>query len=395
VFNNFDVQAALRYEDMSDVGDTTVGKLAFGWRVFEPLLIRGSWSEAFRAPNLVTINEELVVRTNTVRGYTCQYAVDSWEADRDPDDPDFDAADDELVCSGGVQRRASGSKELEPEKSTNTSIGLVWEPTESIMFTLDFWKIEKKDTIGLFGETNHSLLDSLLHIENGLTNCASFVGNPAVGYLTLDPEDIPYYEAAGICPVGQLEYVEDKYANLDTRIVEGYDVGFFYSRDSSFGQWDLSIRGSFYEKYVQKAGTASQVLIDASEAGVFPDTFPTPRGFDDLLRQDGNQTTKYNAYLAWRNESFGARISAYYLSSFIQTSLGVRDDQKWVVPSMTTYNVSFDYYADLWSTDTRFRLGINNMFDERAPLADRYFGYFADAHRDLGRYFYVDVRVGF
>jgi outer membrane receptor protein involved in Fe transport len=395
VFKNFDLQAALRYEDASDIGDTTVGKLAFGWRVFEPLLIRGSWSEAFRAPNLVTINEELVVRTNTVRGYSCQYAVDSWEAARDPDDPDFDDADDELVCSGGVQRRASGSKELEPEKSTNTSVGLVWEPTENLMFTIDFWKIEKKDTIGLFGEVNHSLLDALLNIENGGSNCASFVGNPAVGYLNLDPEDVPYYEAAGICPVGQLEYVEDKYANLDTRIVEGHDIGIFYSIDTNSGSWDFTLRGTFYDKYVQKAGAATQVLIEASETGVFPASFPAPRGFDDLLRQDGNQTTKYNASLRWRRDAFGASLSAYYLSDFIQTSLGVRDGQKWVIPSMTTYNASFDYRVDMWSTDTRFRFGINNLFDERAPLADRFFGYFADAHRDLGRYFYVDVRMGF
>jgi hypothetical protein len=60
---------------------------------------------------------------------------------------------------------------------------------------------------------------------------------------------------------------------------------------------------------------------------------------------------------------------------------------------MTTVNGYFDYYADLFNTETRFRFGINNMFDERAPLADRYFGYFSDAHRDLGRYYYVDIRV--
>ncbi|MBT8075467.1 MAG: TonB-dependent receptor, partial [Gammaproteobacteria bacterium] len=386
---------ALRYENASDFDSTTVGKLAFGWRIFEPLLIRGSWSEAFRAPNLITINEELVVRTNTVRNYSCQYAVDVWEAGLDPDDPDFDAAEDELVCNGGVQRRASGSKELKPEKSTNTSIGFVLEPTEGMMFTLDYWRIKKKDTIGLFGEVNHSLLDALLRIENGLSGCAGFVGDPAVGYLTLDPEDIPFYEAAGICPVGQMEYVEDKYANLDTRIVEGYDIGLFYSFDNSWGAWDFSLRGSFYEKYEQQAGPATQVLIDASESGVFPSTFPAPRGFDDLLRQDGNQTTKYNSSLRWRKGDWGVNLTAYYLSSFIQTSLGERDGQKWRIPSMTTFNVSFDYNVDLWGSDSRFRLGINNFTDERAPLADRYFGYFADAHRDLGRYFYLDLRMGF
>jgi outer membrane receptor protein involved in Fe transport len=395
VFRNFDLQAALRYEDASDIGDTTVGKLAFGWRVFEPLLLRGSWSEAFRAPNLVTINEQLVVRTNTVTNYSCRYAVDLWEEGRDPDDPDFDDAEDALVCSGGVQRRASGSKELEPEKSTNTSIGFVWEPVENFMFTLDFWKIEKKDTIGLFGETNHSLLDSLLRIENGLGSCPGFVGDPAVGYLDVDAEDLPYYAAAGICPVGEMEYVEDKYANLDTRIVEGHDIGIFYSFDNNSGSWDFTFRGAFYDTYDQKAGPATQVLIDASEAGIFPSTFPAPRGFDDLLRQDGNQTTKFNASIRWRKGAFGVNLSGYYLSSFIQTSLGERDDQRWVIPSMTTFNASFDYRVDLWDTNTKFRFGINNLADERAPLADRYFGYFADAHRDLGRYYYIDIRMGF
>lgn len=395
VFENFDLQAALRYEDASDYGGTTVGKVAFGWRVFEPLLIRGSWSEAFRAPNLITVNEGLVVRTNSRTSYVCRYAEELWDEGRDPNDPRYGEATDELACGRSVQRRAEGSEKLVPEESTNTSIGLVWQPTDSLMFTADFWTIEKKGTIGLIGETNHSLIDTLLHIDNGLTDCASFEGNPAMGYLNVDPSDVEYYTHAGICPVGAWDFVNDRYANLDTRIVEGYDLGVFYSTDTEYGSWDLTIRGSFYEKYVQKAGPLLSSLIEASESGVFPAGFPTPAGYGDLLRQDGNQTTKYNASLRWQGENLGASFSAYYLSSFVQTSLGVREGQKWVIPSMTTYNSTFDYYADLFNTETRFRFGINNMFDERAPLADRYFGFFADAHRDYGRYFYVDISMDF
>jgi outer membrane receptor protein involved in Fe transport len=395
VFSNFDLQAAVRYEDASDYSSTTVGKLAFGWRVFEPLLIRGSWSEAFRAPNLITVNEGLVVRTNSRTSYVCRYAEEQWDVGRDPDDPRYGEATDELDCSDNVQRRASGSEKLEPEESTNTSIGLVWEPTDSLMFTFDYWEIEKKDTIGLIGETNHSLLDLLLHIENGLSNCDGFEGNPATGYFPVNSADVEYFNYAGICPVGQWEYVNDQYANLDTRIIEGYDVGVFYSADTRFGAWDLSIRGSFYEKYQQKAGPLLNSLIEAAESGVFPEGFPTPAGYGDLLRQDGNQEEKYTANLRWRMDRFGAGLSGYYLGDFVQTSLGVREGKEWVIPSMTTFNGYFDYRADLFETETRFRFGINNLTDERAPLADRYFGYFADAHRDLGRYYYIDIRMDF
>jgi len=147
VFETLDVQLALRYEDFSDVGDTTVGKIAFGWRPVEQLLFRGSWSEAFRAPNLITINEDLVVRQNTRIDYVCEYVERETGANLDAD------------CTPSLQRQASGSADLVPEESTNTSIGLVVNPTDELTFTLDFWSIEKEDSIGLFGENNHSVYE--------------------------------------------------------------------------------------------------------------------------------------------------------------------------------------------------------------------------------------------
>ena len=383
VLDNLDLQLALRYEDLSDVGSTTVGKVAFGWRVFEPLLIRGSWSEAFRAPNLITINEELVVRTNTIDDYACQYAA------QNGGDPDENILD----CRNGVQRRAQGSKDLKPEKSDNTSIGLVWTPTENLTLTLDFWEIEKKDTIGLFGEENHTMLDLLSRIEAGVGNCAN-VGNPAVGRLPATDEEAAVYLAAGLCPGGLIEYIDDKYANLDTRIVKGHDIGVYYDIDTSYGEFNFRTVGTFYDKYDQEPGGAALVLLDAQNAGILPASYPV-RGFDDLLKQDGNQTTKYNASLNWRKDAFGINLSAFYLGRFYQSSLTLDDGTRWIIPSMTTFNSSFDYRFDVWESNTRVRLGINNLTNERAPLADRYFGYFSDAHRDLGRYYYVDVRMSF
>jgi len=383
VLSNLDLQLALRYEDLSDVGDTTVGKVAFGWRLFEPLLIRGSWSEAFRAPNLITINEELVARTNTIDDYTCAYAA---EFGGDPDE-------DILDCRKGVQRRAQGSKDLKPEKSTNTSIGAVWTPTENLMLTLDFWSIKKKDTIGLFGEENHTLLDLLMRIEAGTGSCSG-VGNPAVGRLDATDEEQAVYLAAGICPAGLVEYVDDRYANLDTRTVVGHDIGIYYDVDTGMGDFNFKFVGSFYDKYEQKPGGVAQLLLDAQNSGVLPANYPIS-GFDDLLRKDGNQTSKYNASVNWRKDAFGINLMAYYLSNFYQSSLTLSDGTRYVIPSMTTYNASFDYRFDAWNSDTRVRFGINNLTNERAPLADRYFGYFADAHRDAGRYFYIDLRMGF
>jgi outer membrane receptor protein involved in Fe transport len=378
-----DVQAAVRYEHFSDVGSTWVPKIAFGWRPTDWFMLRGSWSEAFRAPNLVTVNEQLVVRNNTRDDWTCMYAA---EFGGDPDQ-------DILDCTNTIQRRATGSKELKPEKSDNTSIGIVLNPIDTLTLTFDYWTIEKKDTIGLFGEENHTLLDLLARIEAGVNNCGS-VGNPLIGRSEVEDDYIPIYLEAGICPAGDLDYVNDFYQNLDTRKVQGFDWGVYYDLDSSIGDWTFTWVGTHYTKYDQEPGPAATLLLEAQNAGIIPDNYPVT-GFADLRRMDGNQDTKMNARVRWRKDAWAASVAWFYLSDFYQSSLTLSDGTQYVVPSMSTWNISADYSFDLWRSESRIRLGVNNVGNERAPLADRYFGYFSDAHRDYGRSYFIDFLMAF
>ena len=79
--------------------------------------------------------------------------------------------------------------------------------------------------------------------------------------------------------------------------------------------------------------------------------------------------------------------------SFEQTSLGKKDGVAYVVPSMTTLNLTTSYDFEINDHDARIRFSIKNIEDERAPTADRYYGYYADAHQDYGRNFYVDFTL--
>jgi len=391
ILENLDMQLALRYEDFSDVGSTTVPKVALGWQVFEPLLLRASWSEAYRAPNLVTINEEIVARNNTRTDWACTYAADNGG------DPDQDTLD----CVNSTQRIAQGSQSLAPEESDNWSAGFVLEPIENLMITFDYWSIEKDDTIGLFGEENHTMLDLLYRLDAGTGDCASFEGNPAVNRDPAGVDEAAIYLAAGICPGGDIRFINDQYANLDTRKVEGYDIGVYYDFDTSFGDFSIRYVGSFLETFDQEAGEVASQLVDAQNEGRIPSNYPIA-GFADLIGQDGNQEERMNLAVAWNYRDWGSSITAYYVGDFYQDSLTIEDpdnpgqDLQYEIPSMTTYNFKADYtfnFADEY--EFRTRLGINNFTDERAPLADRYFGYFADAHRDLGRYYYLDLRLTF
>lgn len=387
VLDNLDVQLALRHEDLSDIPETaTVGKFAFGYRPFEPVLIRGSWSEAFRAPNLVTVNESVVARNNTRTDWACEYANAAYVAANG-------LSDDFLSCRASTQRVALGSDQLVPEESENMSLGLVLTPTDNLTITVDYWEIEKEGTIGLFGEENHTLLDLVYRIEAGASNCSS-TGNTAVERIAPDDDQVAAYAAAGICAGGDISRIVDQYKNLDTRTMKGHDIGVYYDIDTDLGAFRFSYNGAFLDEFEQTAGGNAATLVAAQNAGILPMNYPID-GFADLVGRDGNQDEKHTARLTWRKSAFGASLAAYKIGEFYQSSLTLADGTRYVIPSMTTYDATFDYRTELMGTKARFRLGVKNFTDERAPLADRYFGYFSDAHTDYGRYMYLDVRASF
>ena len=377
VVAGLDVQAAVRWEDFSDVGNTTVGKLAAGYRVIDQVLLRASWSEAFRAPNLVTINESMVARSNTRQDYSCLY---------------LDPEEDVLDCTYGMQRLARGSRLLRPEESTNTSFGVVLEPIDGLTMTYDQWQIEKTDTIGLFGEENHVALDLLLRLRAGAGNCASVQANPAVVRdPQVDEDYLPYFGPAGLCPFGEVVQVDDNYANLDTRTVAGHDIAVYFEYETRFGDISLRYTGSWLNEYEQKAGGQAAVLVAARDSGELPDSVPVV-GFANLVRQDGNPEHKDSFRLRWHRDAWGVSVTGLRYSDFVQI---LSDGRDFPIPSMATYNLSVTYDFHAFGADSRVRLGSNNVLDERAPLADDSFGYFADQHRDLGRYFYLDLRLDF
>ncbi|MCE2407544.1 MAG: TonB-dependent receptor [Pseudomonadales bacterium] len=381
IASNIEAQAAVRFENFSDVDNAVVGKLAAGWQIAEPVSLRASWSESFRVPNLVTVNEDIVARQNTRTDYTCFYAANQGG------DPDEDIVD----CTNSTQRTAQGSAALVPERSDNISIGLVFDLLDSLTITTDYWSIVKEDTIGLFGEENHTVLDLVYRIQHGGSNCEALAGNDAVIRDPItDADEIGVYEAAGICPAGQAIRVNDRYANLDTRTLQGFDLGIYWEADTDFGDFSVSYMASFLEKFEQEAGGNAATLIEAKESGLLPGDIPVV-GFDDLVQRDGNQKYKGTLIARWRKDPWGGSLSQTTIGKVYQNSLTLSDGTRYWLDAMTTWNARVDYRFKLQDTPARVRFGVNNLLNERAPLADRYFGFMSDVHRDYGRYIYSAI----
>ena len=390
--SKINAQLAVRYEDFSDVGTTTVSKFAAGWQITSYALIRGSFSQTFRGPNLITVNESQVARNNGRTDWVGAYV----SGDGDTDITEGTGDDENILFDvyKSTQRIASGSDKLIAEEGDNWNLGIVIEPIENLIVTYDEWSIEKENTIGLFGEENHTILDLLLRLRAGTSGCNS--GNPNVVRFDPDPTTASYFEAKGLCNVGQIQRIEDVYVNLDTRKIEGKDIGLYYVTETEYGDISFRYNQSKLQKLEQTAGGSAAEIIAAQAAGELSG-IPAGAitGFSSQLGLNGNYDRKSNMSVIWTYEDYYLSLSQLRIGEFFDTRPGLKGGEYWKIPSMKTVNITAGYNFKLNGLKSRVRLGIKNLEDERAPLADKTYGYYSDAHRDYGRNYYVDLRVSF
>ena len=381
---SIDMQIALRSEDFSDFGDATVGKIAVGWQAASWMSVRGSVSTAFRAPNIIQVNEETVVRSGT-RYDRAAFRVNEVQSVDNVIDSDSRYT---------IQRMATGASGLEAEESDNTSFGVVLTPMDNLIVTIDTWSIEKDKTIGLFGRENQTVNDMLLRFANGTSNCDTFAGDPLVVREAPDDGEAAGFAAAGVCPFGPIKFVKNDYTNMALRTIEGTDVGIYYDFETAYGDFDIRYIGTFLDKFEQKASGKFAELQAAKDNGTIPASIPL-KGFGDLLGKDGIYDNKHTLRVSWDKGPYRASLAGLKKGSFVQTSLGTKNGVPYVVPAMTTMDLTLSYNFTLSGQKARVRFAVKNLEDERAPTADRYYGYFADAHQDYGRNYYLDLRVSF
>ena len=377
VVEQFDLQLAYRQEAYTDFEGTGVPRVAFGWRVNDLVKIRGSQQDTFRAPNMITINESMVVRNNTRNDAATKYAI-ALGVDTDDSDGRY-----------SVQRQAMGSSKLTAEESENRTVGIVIEPTDNLTITYDVWSIDSTNTIGLFGEENHMLLDLFLRLEsNDLNNCGAVVSNPAV--VRQDPDNAASFLAAGLCPFGLAERVEDNYANLNDRSVEGTDLGVYYDVDTAIGKFSMKHQVSMLTKREQQYGETLSTLDAAMSSGFLPVT--AIDGFGDILAVNGSPKRKSYTSIRFRRGDWALGVNQNARSTVYEDRTISSAGSMWAVTPFKTMNVYSDYYTNFNDGDLRIRVGVNNWHDRRAPLASSRMGYFEDLDNNLRRNFYLDLR---
>ena len=406
-------QVATRTESFSDSKSATVGRIALGYTVNEMISLRASASSAFRPPNLIQVNQPFVTRTGTREDAVQKYRIYVREGGQVSSGSGF--ANDYTI-SNSLHYRI-GNPNLVPEESDNFTLGVVVTPTDNLTVTIDKWSIEKDNTIGLFGRANSSIYDLLLRINKGIGGATTVaemlsfcegvnVQQAETGKYAIEGSDVhrdanpssSYNEeflAAGICPAGQQDVIYEPYSNLALRTVEGTDLSVYYDIATNFGDFKITFQSSVTDKFDQVPSARFTAIANAVADGTLP-AYTALEGFGDLLGiettgTDRKDTLKVN----FTRGDWGASLSALRVGDLMDTGVKLDDGTPYPIPSMTTANLSVYKKFELGGNDARVRLMIKNVADERAPLADGWFGFYSDIHRDEGRHYYVDLKMDF
>lgn len=385
-----DMQLAVRHENFDTFGGVTKPKVALSWRPFDSLMFRSAWSEGFRAPNLQQQYETGLLRSNNRTDFVrCEAAV------RQGRIPNFLTNCPTASPAAPVTSNRAGSAALEPEESTNTTFGLVFEPTfvppewGSFTFTADWWRVEQSNVIGIFGDDNHILLDYVMRLNGG--------SNPAVRRNAPDDDDRAAFLGTGLDAVGDIVFVDDNYLNLDQRTVEGVDLGFYYDLNgTSFGDFSFRINGAYLKKFYQDVSPAGLIINAAAAAGDIPATLNVS-GQGDLVRDYGRPEWRYTSALTWRKEAWGAGwFTSYVGDVYDDFNILSTTGEMWIIEDYQTHNLYVQYtFGDEGSSPTRLRVGVRNLEDKTPPLADTNYGYLGDLHSAQGRSWYVNLRKTF
>ncbi|WP_228445432.1 TonB-dependent receptor plug domain-containing protein [Thalassotalea sp. HSM 43] len=324
VFDSLEVQIAVRYEDYSDFGTTTDPKVSFLWTPTDDLSIRGSYGTAFRAPSLHQLGLGTTDESpNLVDTLRCDAIGNQ---DRACEPQEYTAV-------------FEGNPDLGPEESTSYNVGIIYNITDNLNFSVDYYDYQIEDIIDA---------DTQFVMDN----------------FGLDPDIVERRPTSIANDPGEVIRVNDSFQNIGDLDTSGLDVDIRYNLETGFGQFRFGYVMNYVLEFEDYKGT--------EEGG-----FEQPE-------------VRWTTSVDWMLDNFTSTLAVNFIDEFEQeASLGI--DKK--VDSMTTVDAAVNYFG---FEDVTLTLGATNLLDEEPPFAYHDFmGFVVNVHSGQGRFMYAQATYKF
>jgi iron complex outermembrane recepter protein len=356
------LNAAVRDDRYSDVGNTINPKASFRFQPSKEVMFRGSASTGFRAPTLSDMYGYTVAGANTTTSAAMDDPLLCPSATPNISGTGKAVAGQisSVVCNAKQPLRTGATSNLSPEKSQTFTIGTVIQPNKDTIFSVDYWHINMSDMIASLPQ-------------------AAFMSNPAA-YSSIFVRN----------PDGSLAYINDTLTNLGGQRVSGIDLsGNYQFPTTSAGIFKVGLDGTYLTQFDNQIVNGGPWVSNIGQFGLA-----------------GNGTVsslpivsfrwRHNLRLQWTKGEWSTQVTESYNSSYMdQNTTPVPAANNHVIPAYSVVNLSVSYNGIKNMTIVG---GINNLFDVMPPATNNSsypYGYLSSAASPLGRSFITSVSYKF
>jgi iron complex outermembrane receptor protein len=381
-----DVQT--RHSNYSTFGGNTSSRAGFRYEPISDLLLRGTWSQGFRAPNILNLFGGL---------------RDNFPAITDPCNNNNFSAESAVVqqrCvaagvpAGGyeqlgnqIRTEQGGNPNLRPETSISRTLGVVYSPSQvpGLSLNVDYYKIE--------------VVNALVKLPGQDTFNACYLGgNPA------------FCDAITRGQSGRTSRVLNLERNIASFSTNGYDFGVNYKFPSTpVGDFTVQAHATHVILFNETTpnfngggGFSTQKFANTEQGGLsFPDGVPANKANLDLDWSYGNWSAHYHVnFIEGITEdcnSFQANtpysLTALGLCSLPDQANNLNSKNR--LRDTFYHDVQLSYFAP--QLNTRFTIGVNNLFDRNPPVSYSAFqdSYDPTLYRVPGRFLYGRIVTRF
>ena len=204
---------AVRHDRYDVFGGTTNPKYSFKWQPFEALAFRGAYSTGFKAPEFTKLYG------GRLEGeYTGLDLADPATCPSGAPDPNVPGCE----MLNRPDQVFGGNLGLMPEESKQKSFGVVYAPASWFNVSLDWWEIERLNTIR---SPDIPMLRDYYSVFSD-----RWVRNPD----------------------GSLAYLDRSYANTGGTLMSGIELDANLNGELAGGVWRVNLNGSYIDNFQQR-----------------------------------------------------------------------------------------------------------------------------------------------
>ena len=304
IIHGLEVDLAGRYDRYNTYGSSITPKFGVKYSPWKVLTVRGTYGKGFRAPNPAEAGQSgaLFGGAPFNDSVLCPTPATPNAAGNFP-----------TQCNRGLVGLQVSNPQLQPEKSSNWTAGIILTPLDNISISFDYWDIKVNQDIQSGVNVDFLCSSPLLA---GSPVCQ----NPNLFPIVRGPQiTLPFCTSTGNCttqeltPVGQVLYQGFPYLNLTQTHVNGLDMDFASHFDvGNAGRITASVNYSHMFHYI--FGLAGGQVDLAGTHG------------PEIISGDtGNPKDRATASLGWDLGPWNVTASVNYVGSFNLTdpSIGI------------------------------------------------------------------------